>query len=124
MIIIGLVLLAAAAVFGLDLIWKNHYTMRSPALFGQTLGIHNAAEFFIIGAITGAVLLLGISLMLAGARRKGSQAKKHRAERKEARQAGRERDKAQQENEKLHRQLDHGTDANTDARSSGASAAD
>jgi hypothetical protein len=43
-IIIGLVLLVVAAVFGLDLSWKNHYTIRSPALFGQTLGIHNAAE--------------------------------------------------------------------------------
>ena len=31
MIIIGLLLLVAAAVFGLDLIWKNHYTIRSPA---------------------------------------------------------------------------------------------
>lgn len=40
MIIIGLVLLIVAAVFGLDLIWKNHYTIRSPDLFGQTLGIH------------------------------------------------------------------------------------
>ena len=51
MIIIGLVLLIVAAVFGPDLIWKNHYTIRSPDLFGQTLGIHNAAEFFIIAAI-------------------------------------------------------------------------
>jgi uncharacterized membrane protein len=119
-IIIGLVLLLAAAVFGLDLIWKNHYTMRSPALFGQTLGIHNAAEFFIIGAITGAVLLLGIAMMLAGMRRKGARAKQHRADRKEAKAASRDRDKAQQENEKLHRQLDH----DADARSSGATAAE
>jgi uncharacterized membrane protein len=107
MIIIGLVLLIAAAVFGLDLVWKNHYTMRSPALFGQTLGIHNAAVFFIVGAITGAVLLLAIALIMAGLRRKGSKAKRHRAERKAARSAGRERDKAQQENEKLRRQLAH-----------------
>lgn len=121
MIIIGLVLLVAAVVFGLDLIWKNHYTMRSPALFGQTLGIHNAAEFFIVGAICGAVLLLGIAMMLAGMRRKGSKAKQHRAERKEAKNAGRERDKVQQENEKLRRQLDHD---GTDAHSSGATATD
>ena len=69
MIIIGLVLLIVAAVFGLDLIWKNHYTIRSPALFGQTLGIHNAAELFIIGAIAGAILLLGIAMMPACAAR-------------------------------------------------------
>ena len=97
MIIIGLVLLIVAAVFGLDLIWKNHYTIRSPALFGQTLGIHNAAEFFIIGAIAAAILLLGIAMMFAGLRRKGAEAKRHRAERKEARNAGRDRDKAQEE---------------------------
>ena len=121
MIIIGLVLLIAAAVFGLDLIWKNHYAMRSPALFGQTLGIHNAAEFFVVGAVTGAVLLLGIALLLAGMRRKGTKARQHRAQRKEARNAARERDQAQEENEKLHRQLDH-DDAGTS--SPGATAAD
>jgi hypothetical protein len=119
-IIIGLVLLAVAAVFGLDLIWKNHYTIRSPALFGQTLGIHNAAEFFIIGAIAGAILLLGIAMMLAGLRRKGAKAKRHRAERKEARNAGRDRDKAQEENDELRRRLDH----DAGARSSGATAAE
>jgi hypothetical protein len=106
-IIIGLVLLAAAAVFGLDLIWKNHYTIRSPALFGQTLGIHTAAGFFIIGAVTGAVLLLGIAMMLAGMRRKGTKAKQHRTERKKARTAGQDRDKAEAENEKLRHRLDH-----------------
>jgi hypothetical protein len=124
MIIIGLVLLIAAAVFGLDLIWKNHYAMRSPALFGQTLGIHNAAEFFILGAITGAVLLLGIALLLAGIRRKGTKARQHRAQRKEAQIAGRERDQAEAENEKLHRRLDENHDDNADAHSSGATAAD
>jgi hypothetical protein len=117
-IIIGLVLLIVAAVFGLDLIWKNHYTVRSPALFGQTLGIHNAAEFFIIGAIAGAILLLGIAMMLAGLRRKGAKARRHRADRKEARNAGRDRDKAQEENDKLRR-LDH----DAGARSTGATAA-
>ena len=97
MIITGLVLLVVAVVFGLDLIWKNQYTLRSPALFGQTLGIGNAAEFFIIGAIAGAILLLGIAMMLAGLRRKGTKARQHRAERKEARNAGRDRAKAQEE---------------------------
>ena len=120
MIIIGLVLLIVAAVFGLDLIWKNHYTIRSPALFGQTLGIHNAAEFLIIGAIAGAVLILGIAMILTGLRRKGIKARQHRAERKEARNAGRDRDKAQEENDKLRRRLDEHDDAST--HSSGATA--
>jgi hypothetical protein len=93
--------------------------MHSPALFGQTLGIHSAAAFFIIGAITGAVLLLlGIALMLAGTRRKGVKARRRRTERKEAKNAGRDRDKAQEENEKLHGQLD----ADCESHSSGATA--
>jgi hypothetical protein len=119
-IIIGLLLLVVTAVFGLDLIWKNHYTIRSPALSGQMLGIHNAAELFVIGAIAGAVLLLGIAMMLAGLRRKGTKAKQHRAERKEARNAGRDRDKAQEENDELRRRRDH----DAGAHSSGATAAD
>jgi hypothetical protein len=104
MIIVGLVLLAASAIFGLDLIWKNHYIVRSPALFGQTLGIHNAAELFIIGVIAGAALLLGISMLLAGLHRKGSKARQHRGERKEARSAGRDRDrdKAQEQDDDAH----------------------
>jgi uncharacterized protein HemX len=134
MITLGLLLLVVAVVFGLDLIWKNHYTIHSPALFGQTLGVHNAAEFFILGAITGAVLLLGIAMMLAGMRRKGTKARQHRAQRQEARSAGHERDQVrqerdqiQEENEKLHRQLDHGDsqrEAGVDAHPSGATAAD
>ena len=119
MIIIGLVLLIVAAVFGLDLIWKNHYTIRSPALFGQTLGIHNAAEFFIIGAIAGAILLLGIAMILAGLRRKGAKARQHRAERKEARNADRDHGQARGENDELRRRLDR----DAGARSSGATAA-
>jgi mannitol-specific phosphotransferase system IIBC component len=134
MIILGLLLLVVAAIFGLDLIWKNHFTIRSPALFGQTLGIHNAAGFFILGVITGAVLLLGIAMVLAGMRRKGTKAEQHRAQRKEASnarhdrdQAQAERDRVQAENEKLHRRVDHDdipTDASAGTHSSGATAAD
>jgi hypothetical protein len=124
MIIIGLVLLIAAAGFGLDLVWKNQYSVRSPELFGQTLGIHNAAVFFVIGAITGAALLLGFALLLAGLRRKGSKARQRRQDRREARNASLERDRAQEENEKLRRQLeqdDTGTSP-SDATAAGAPA--
>jgi hypothetical protein len=106
MIIIGLVLLIAAAGFGLDLVWKNQYSVRSPELFGQTLGIHNAAVFFVLGAITGAALLVGLALLMAGLRRKGSKARQRRQDRREARNASLERDRAQEENEKLRRQLE------------------
>jgi hypothetical protein len=46
--------------------------------------------------IVGVILLLGIAMMLAGLRRKGAKAKQHRADSKEARNAGRDRDKAQE----------------------------
>lgn len=84
----------------------------------QTLGIHDAAGFFITGAIAGAVLLLGIAMMLAGLRRKGARARQHRADRTEARNAG--RDKAQEENDELRRRLDR----DAGARLSGVTAAD
>ena len=114
MIILGLLFLVVAVIFGLDLIWKNHFTIHSPALFGQTLGLHSAAGLFILGAVTGAVLLLGIALVLAGMRRKGVKARQHRAQRREAKSARRDRDQVQQErdqvqeeNERLHDRLDH-----------------
>ncbi len=59
-------------------------------------------------------------MMLAGLRRTGTKARQHRAERKEARNAGRDRDKAQEENDELRRRLDR----DAGARSSGATAAD
>ena len=134
MIILGLLLLVVAVIFGLDLIWKNHFTIHSPALFGQTLGVHNAAELFILGVITGAVLLLGIAIVLAGLRRKGTKARQHRAQRQEARSARRDRDQVQQErdqvqeeNERLHHRLDLDDiqpEASADAHPSGATAAD
>lgn len=121
MIIVGLILLVAGAGFGLDLVWKNSYTVRSPRAFGQAPSIHHASTLFIVGAITGAAVLLGIALLMTGMRRKGTKAKQHRQERKEAKIAGRDRDKAQQENESLRQRL--GNDG-TDTRSEGATATD
>lgn len=57
-------------------------------------------------------------MMLAGLRRKGAKARRHRAERKQARNAS--RDQAQEENDELRRRLDR----DAGARSSGATAAE
>jgi hypothetical protein len=122
MIIIGLVLLIAGAGFGLDLVWKNSYTIKSPHVFGQSIALHHASVLFVAGAITGAAILLGIALLMAGMRRKGTKAKQHRQDRKEAKNAARERDRAQKENDKLRQRLDSDDDA--DARTGGATAAD
>lgn len=121
MIIVGLVLLVVGAGFGLDLVWKNSYAVKSPRVFGQTLGIHHASTLFIVGAIAGAAVLLGIAMLMAGMRRKGTKAKQHRQDHREAKVAGRERDKAQQENETLRQRLDND---DTGTRSGGATATD
>ena len=69
MIIIGVLLVAAAVVFGVDLILKNHHAhMISPVVFGHSLGLTSEAALFILGAITGAAVLFGLALVVAGMR--------------------------------------------------------
>lgn len=134
MIILGLLLLVVAVIFGLDLIWKNHFTIRSPALFGQTLGIHNAAEFFILGAITGASCSWGSPWCWPGCAVKAPRpsstalsARKPRTPAMTVTRPGGTGPGPREENEKLHRRLDHDdipTDASAGTHSSGATAAD
>ncbi|MCU4185654.1 hypothetical protein K6U06_14900 [Acidiferrimicrobium sp. IK] len=69
MIVIGLLLLAAAAAFGVDVVVTNSHRVVSPSAFGQSLGVHTDWWVFVIGAITGAVALLGLALMTGGAGR-------------------------------------------------------
>lgn len=83
MIVIGLLLLIVAAIVGLDILWKNTFQVPDVVLFGRTLGIHSARVFFLAGIIIGAVLMLGIALILSGIRRKGSKALQRRRERKQ-----------------------------------------
>jgi hypothetical protein len=71
MIIIGLLLLIVAAIVGLNIVWKNTFQVPDVVLFGQTLGIHSARVFFLAGIIVGAVLMLGIALILGGYAAKG-----------------------------------------------------
>lgn len=106
MIIIGVILVIVAAVFGLDLLWKNSYSITSPTVFGQSLGIHNAGVLFLVGVITGAVLILGIALILAGLRRKGSKAVEHRRERKRANKTADARDDLAADNAALRQERD------------------
>lgn len=106
MIIIGLLLLIVAAVFGLDLMWKNTFDIQNPVVFGQSLGIHSASVFFLVGAITGAVLILGIVLVLLGVRRKGHLAVRHRRERKRASSTQAARTELESDNAALRHELD------------------
>ncbi len=106
MILIGLVLLIVAAVFGLDLLWKNTFPVNGTLVFGQSLGIHTARGFFLIGVITGAVLLLGISLILSGIHRKGRKVIQRRKDKKETGKTHEDRDQLVADNAELRRQLD------------------
>lgn len=74
MIVLGLLLLVLAVIFGADLILQNHFAIPGVSTFGFQLGLGNSAELFIVGVITGAAILLGIALMAAGAGRKGKKA--------------------------------------------------
>lgn len=66
MIIVGMVLVAAGAVFGIDVVIKNRFTVSDIEVFGSTLGLHHAEQIFLLGALTGAVILLGLVLLIAG----------------------------------------------------------
>jgi hypothetical protein len=82
MVIIGLVLFLAAAIFGIDVADKNRFGTRDIQAFGDSLGLSGGAHLYILGAITGAALVLGFVLILAGLGRKGSKARSRRRERK------------------------------------------
>lgn len=83
MIIVGLVLVVAGAAFGIDVAMKNRFSVRDVEAFGSSLGLHHAEQIFILGAITGAVILLGLALMIAGISRNSSRTAAHRRQRRD-----------------------------------------
>jgi hypothetical protein len=107
MIIIGLLLLIAALVFGIELVFANHHLYaHSPVVFGQSLGIHNEAALFIVGAITGAVILLGLSLIASGLRLHGAAAARRIRASKDAAATRDERDALAADNARLKAELE------------------
>jgi hypothetical protein len=110
-VIIGFVLLAASAIFGIDLVAKNRYKIPSLHVFGENIGLGGSARLYILGAITGAALMLGLVLLLAGLRRKSSKATARRRERKAATAREREMESLQAENSELRSQLSNQEDS-------------
>jgi hypothetical protein len=106
-IIVGLILVIAAAAFGVDLVWKNDYSIRKPEVFGWTIDLHSAAALFLAGVVTGAVLLLGAGMLLNGARRKTAKASARRRQHRDAQEAIAERDRLLAQNEQLRNDLEH-----------------
>jgi len=84
MALIGLVLLAAAATFGIDLAAQNFVDIDIDA-FGQTYGT-SVSAVFVAGAVTGLVATVGTLMIVDGVRRR-------RRTRGEAREAAAERDR-------------------------------
>jgi hypothetical protein len=102
MIVIGLLLLVAAVAFGIDLVSKNNVHIANPTVFGERLGVHSAASLFVVGAITGAAVLLGVALLFLGMRRKGARALNRHQERAETRHRREDRTTGRPEDEKVH----------------------
>ena len=106
MIILGFLLAAAGAVFGLDLLWKNKFRVPDPVAFGQSLGVTSGRWLFVIGVLVGAAIVLGVALVMAGLGRKATKAVAAHKDKKHDREAGNERDALQADNDNLRRQLD------------------
>lgn len=67
MAVLGLLLLLAAAGLAADVVWRNTASVDVEAL-GQTFSL-DSGWLFAAGAATGAIALLGISMVVAGIRR-------------------------------------------------------
>jgi hypothetical protein len=115
MIIIGLLLLIAGLIFGGELVFSNHHRFSDPLVFGQHLGIHGDAGLFVVGVITGAGMLAGLGLIVAGTRRKAARALAHRHEQKEAKGTQRQRDRLVARNEELQAKLTPERSAESDS---------
>lgn len=79
MIVLGLVLVAAAAVAGIEMFVSNTQETTAEA-FDQTLTGVSLGGFFLAGALTTFVMLLGVAMISSGITR----ARQRRAERKDA----------------------------------------
>ncbi|MGH9301437.1 MAG: hypothetical protein ACRD0I_05470 [Acidimicrobiales bacterium] len=88
MIVLGLLVLIAAAIFGVDVGLKNSYHILSPTAFGNSLNINSAHGLFIVGVITGGGFMLGLLLMVGGAGRNGAHIMRQRRSLKLARADG------------------------------------
>lgn len=109
MVLLGLLLAAAAAVFGTELVLSNTQTTTGEA-FNQTVAGMTAGEFFLVGAGTGLALCLGLLMIFGGlgrSRARRSRAKHAVAEsRQEVRATESELTSLADENERLRRELD------------------
>jgi hypothetical protein len=108
MVVLGLLLVAAAAVFGTEVVLSNTQTTDGEAFTEVVEGL-SAGEFFLIGAGTALALVIGLMLMVSGlgrGRARRAQAK-HRARRQrdEIHETESELSSVAEENERLRAEL-------------------
>ena len=101
MIALGIVLLVLSGVFALGVALSNTSATQAEA-FGVSLTNVTLGGLFLAGVVTGAVLLLGLTLLLAGTARKRHRRRELKAEVKGVRT---ERTGLAAENERLQEQL-------------------
>lgn len=90
MIVLGVLLLAAAAVVAVVGVLHNRGTSHPLGSRVEVLGYHldgSTAKLLLAGIIVGAVGMLGLALMVAGSARRGARARALRAERRDLRAA-------------------------------------
>ncbi|MDX6217144.1 MAG: hypothetical protein QOG99_2728 [Frankiales bacterium] len=106
MLPLGLLLVVAAGVVGVAVVLDNT-DATSVSAFGTTLDT-TTAGVFLAGAAAGLVLMLGLAMMSAGARRRRT---KRRAAKAQVREARTEADVLAEENARLRAQVTASTDS-------------
>ena len=102
MVVLGLLLLLASGVLTVGVVLDST-DAASASAFGQSATGLTGGGLFLAGVITGAVAILGLTMVLAGA----SRGRARRAARKrEMRDAVDERETLAEENERLRRELE------------------
>ena len=100
MLPLGLLLVIAAGVVG-AVVAANNTDATTVSAFGQSYDTTQAG-LFLAGAVAGVVLMLGLSLMIAGARRRRVKGKRSRMH---VREVKAEREQLAEENARLREQV-------------------
>jgi Mg2+/citrate symporter len=101
MVALGLVLLVLSGALALGVVLSNTDPVTASA-FGVTVSDVTIGGFFLVGAVTGLVFMLGLAMMLAGASRRRTRRKETRRTVKDVRT---EKDQLEQENAELRERL-------------------
>ncbi|MCW2715976.1 MAG: hypothetical protein JWN88_3023 [Frankiales bacterium] len=109
MIVLGVLLLVLAILVAIGIVLGNGEAVRAE-LFGVSLDNVSVGGLFLVGLVTGALAMLGLGLILAGAARKRA---KKKAARREVSSVRGERESLAEENARLQAELERTTYASS-----------